>query len=288
MRSKAIVSLLLGALLLATASCLAATITPTVAAVNANGTNFAAVINSLNVESNWAKGQYVNWETGATITNGPISNWATDRATHCSGFAGAVSCIAGVPLLHAPFPNGAYSGTAYTSLFAAGYGKIFPNCATTSDSLLATKQGQWLANIAQAKLPVSSATSASPNNWVNVNAYTAQSYANQGYLCVVVYQSTTSGSSGHIAVIVPYQAGKVLGDYAGQSTAYTSLAVDGPFEAQSGGFNSSYTTVSRGFAPPDKASSQWFGYANPNNTVKFYLYYMAIDWSSVKVPTGVL
>ena len=208
--------------------------TPVTASVNQNGLSLASFLNSLNVENYWAKGAYVNWETGVTVT-GPISHWATDEATHCSGFASVVAAILNVPLLHPPFPSGTYNGVTYTSLFANTYGSTFSNITATSDSLLATKQGQWLANNAKTKIPAAPATTASPTNWVNIDAYQAQSYANQGYLAVVVYEATSASSSGHIAIIAPYQQGKTLGDYPGQSSAYTSLAVDGPYEAQSGG-----------------------------------------------------
>jgi len=264
----------------------AAATTTTVAAVNQSGTSLASFLNSLNVEQYWAKGQYVNWETGATVS-GKISDWATDDETHCSGFAGSVCAMLNVPLLHAPFPNGSYNGTTYTSLFAGSYGVTFPNITATSDSLLATKQGKWLANNAQTTVPGAPYTAASPRNWCAINAYQAQSYANQGYLAVVVYESANTSTPGHIAIIAPSQPGKTLGNYPGQMTAYTSLAVDGPYEAQSGGFNSSYTTVSRGFAPPGKTSSQWFGAGSPKNTVKFYVYYMTLNASLEIAPTAV-
>ena len=285
---RSLLTAILIAAFLITASTLsfAAATTPTVAAVNQSGTSLASFLNSLNVEQYWAKGQYVNWETGATVS-GKISNWATDSETHCSGFAGSVCAMLNVPLLHAPFPNGTYNGTTYTSLFATSYGVTFPNITAKSDSLLATKQGTWLANNAQTTVPDTPYTSSSPKNWCAINAYQAQSYANQGYLAVVVYESSNTSTPGHIAIIAPYQAGKALGNYPGQTTAYTSLAVDGPYEAQSGGFNSGYTTVSRGFAPPGKASSQWFGAGSPKNTVKFYVYYMTISASLETAPTAV-
>ena len=252
-----------------------------VAAVNQNGTSLTSFLNSLNVEQYWAKGQYVNWETGATVP-GKISNWATDDETHCSGFAGSVCAMLNIPLLHAPFPSGTYNGTTYTS-----YGVTFPNLSAKSDSLLASKQGSWLANNAQTTVPKTPYNSSSPKNWCKIDAYQAQSYANLGYLAVVVYESANTATPGHIAIIAPYQAGKTLGNYPGQTSAYNSLTVDGPYEAQSGGFNSSYTTVSRGFAPPGQMSSQWFGAGSAKNTVKFYVYYMTILASLETAPAAV-
>lgn len=248
---------------------------------NQNGLKLAALLNNLHVENYWAKGQYVNWETGATIA-GPVLHWATDKATHCSGYASAVAAILNVPLLHPPFPSGAYA-----SLFANTYGETFRGLAASSDSLLANKQGNWLADHAQASLPAAPYTTASLNNWIHVNAFQAQSYADQGYFALAVYINPDPASPGHIAIIAPTQSGITIGDYPHKSSSYTSLAVDGPYEAQSGDLNSSYTTVSRGFAPFDGPSVEWFGVASSQDLVIFYLYDMPIDWDAVSIPQAV-
>jgi len=173
----------------------------------------------------------------------------------------------------------------YTSRFAATYGKAFDTLAATSDSLLADKQGAWLAENAQATVPAKPHTATSVKNWVRVNASQAQSYANQGYLALVVYGNPNPASPGHIAVIASNQPEAAIGDYPNKNTPYMSLAVDGPYIAQSGGFNSSYTTVSRGFAPPDGVSDQWFGADSSRNLVKFYVYYMPVDWDAIVMPS---
>ena len=251
-----------------------------------NGTRLANFLNNLHVEDYWAKGQYVDWETGTTVA-GPISHWATDKATHCSGFVSAVAAILAVPILHPPFPSGSEAGVTYTSLFANGYGRRYGELMAASDSLLADKQASWLENIARAAIPSSPYTTADPSDWVQVNAYQAQTYANQGYLAVAAYKSDNPSTPGHIAVIAPAQPGAALGNYPDKNVPYTSLEVDGPFEAQSGGFNSSYTTISRGFAPPNGPSDQWFGADSNKNTIKFFVYFMPIDWSAVIIPPAV-
>ena len=261
------------------ASCVAATSDNYyVAPVNADGVNLTKFINALNVEDHWAKGQYVNWETGATI-DGSAKHWATDKATHCSGYASAICALLNVPLLHPPFPP--------HGLYAAAYGVMFSDITAKSDSLLASKQSQWLLANANSGVPDAPFTVPNIRNWCRATAYQAQSYANQGFLAVVVYENSDSSKPGHIAVIVPYQPERMLGDYPGKSSDYTSLTLDGPYEAQSGGFNSSYTTVSRGFAPPKALSKQWFYAGSSKNQVRFYVYYMSIDWKSVSLPSAV-
>jgi hypothetical protein len=76
----------------------------------------------------------------------------------------------------------------------------------------------------------------------------------------------------------------MLGDRPARQTPYTSLAVDGPFEAQSGAFNSSYTTVSRGFSPGKGPSTEWFGADSDRNQVKFYFYDMSIHGNAATSP----
>jgi hypothetical protein len=241
----------------------------TVAPVNEDGVRLAGFLNRLQVERGWTAGQHVNWETGAALGR-PLPGWSTNTATHCSGYASAVAARLGVPFPHPPFP-------ADASLFADTYGKAFGRLATRTDALLANKQGEWLAIHARAVVPEAPCTTPSAGNWVHINAYQAQSYANQGYLAVAVRINPDPKKPGHIAIIAPAQPGAKLGDRPTRQTAYTSLAVDGPFEAQSGAFNSSYTTVSRGFSPAKGPSSEWFGADSDRNQVKFYVYYMPIQ-----------
>ena len=254
---------------------------------NLNGIKLANLLNSLHVENYWVKGKYVNWETGVDI-DGPVQHWATDSSTHCSGYVSSAAAILNVPLLHPPFPSGIHNGVAYTSLFASNYGQEFSNITATSDSLLANKQGIWLDDNAQEIIPLSPFTIACAKDWVHINAYQAQSFANQGYFTVVSYQNSNTSLPCHIAIIVPFQQETAISDYPNKNTAYTSLTIDGPYEAQSGSFNSSYTTVSRGFAPSNGPSVQWFGADSNKNSVKFYVYYMPINWSLVTIPMMVI
>lgn len=246
----------------------------TVVATNAQGQRLSAFLNSLEVETYWAKGHNINWETGAILPE-QIEPWATNEASHCSAYASSVCARLNAPILHTPFPSGTHNGVTYTSIFADTYGTEFSDITAESDSYLASQQAVWLGTYAQSSLPGEPATVASPKNWCIVDAYQAQSYANQGYLGIVVYKNPT-GEAGHIAIIAPEQSGVSLGDYPGKSTPYTSLEVDGPFTAQAGGLNSSYTTVSRGFI-----SQQWFGAESDKNLVKFYIYYAFIDIPSI-------
>jgi len=268
-----------------TASTESTTDTP-IASTNLNGIKLANLLNNLHVENYWVKGKYINWETGIDI-KGPVQHWATDSSTHFSGYVSSAAAILSIPLLHPPFPSGIHNGVPYTSLFASNYGQEFSNITATSDSLLANKQGMWLNDNAQEIIPLSPFTIASAKDWVHINAYQAQSFANQGYFTVVSYQNSNPSLPGHIAIIAPFQQQTAIGDYPNKNTAYTSLPIDGPYEAQSGSFNSSYTTVSRGFAPSNGPSVQWLGADSNKNLVKFYVYYMPINWNLISIPTGV-
>lgn len=239
-----------------------------VAPVNEEGARLAGFLNGLHVEDGWTTGQYVDWETGAVLSR-PLPVWAKNTETHCSGYASSVAVRLGVPLPHPPFPSEA-------SQLAESYGKAFRQLATRSDALLANHQGEWLARKARATLPDTPFTIASTDNWVHINAYQAQSCANQGYLALAVRVNPNPKKPGHVAIIAPAQPGARIGDRPARQSAYTSLAVDGPFEAQSGAFNSSYTTVSRGFSPRNGPSTEWFGANSDQNQVQFYVYYMAV------------
>lgn len=239
----------------------------TAASVTPAGAGLGAFLNGLQVEQGWAAGQYVNWETGAVLDH-PLPAWARNTETHCSGFASSVAARLGVPLPHPPFPA--------ASLFADTYGRTFRHLATRSDTLLANQQGEWLARNARSALPATPFTAAGAEDWVRVDPYQAQSCANQGYLALAVRINPNPKRPGHIAIIAPIQPGAGIGDRPGKQSPYTSLAVDGPFEAQSGAFNSSYTTISRGFSPRSGPSAEWFGADSRHNQVQFYAYYMAV------------
>jgi hypothetical protein len=239
----------------------------TVAPVTLAGTRLGAFLNGLHVEQGWTAGQYVNWETGAVLDH-PLPGWARNTETHCSGFASSVAARLGVPLPHPPFPS--------ASLFADTYGRAFRQLATRSDALLANQQGEWLARKARSTVPAAPFTAASEDDWIRVNAYQAQSYANQGYVALAVRINPNPKRPGHIAILAPIQPGAGIGDRPAKHSPYTSVAVDGPFEAQSGAFNSSYTTISRGFSPRSGPSAEWFGADSRHNQVRFYVYYMPV------------
>jgi hypothetical protein len=249
----------------------------TVAPVTEAGARLGKLLNGLYVEQGWATGQYVNWETGAVLDH-PLPAWAKNTKTHCSGFASSVAARLGVPLPHPPFPSA-------DSLFADTYGRAFRQLATRSDARLANQQGEWLARNGRATVPDTPFTIARATNWIQINAYQAQSYANQGYLTLAVRINPDANKPGHIAIIAPAKpTGARIGDRPAKQSPYTSLAVDGPFEAQSGAFNSSYTTVSRGFSPRSGPSTEWFGADSPQNQVKFYVYYMVVHEDTGTIP----
>lgn len=82
------------------------------------GRDLETLIDSLDVESKWAKGIHIAWFSGEP--NNPVAT--SETATHCSAFAAAVAERLGVPILRPP---------------------------VHAQSLLASPQHQWLQNEGQ-------------------------------------------------------------------------------------------------------------------------------------------
>lgn len=243
--------------------------------VTVHGKEYARFISHLNVEAYWKKGSYINWETGDSISTKQVF-WAINSGTHCSGFVSGVCALLDVPIPHPPFPSGVVE-----SLYQASYGVEYPSLSATSDRHLATKQGKWLEQNAYPYDALSPSMLSGKQEWLSVNAYQAQSFANCGYFTVAVYESVNS-RPGHIVIVVPFQAGKLI-----SNGPYTSFEINGPYEAQAGKINTSYTTISVGFAQEKNAPIRWYGANSSNNLVKFYVYDKKIDWQSVVIPQEV-
>jgi len=250
----------------------------TIVQTTKQGDEYTQFISKLNVEKYWEKGYYIDWESGQKIDE-KAPFWAINNGTHCSGFVSSVCAILNIPILHPPFPSGSIS-----SLFAEGYGNEFPNLSADSDRHLATKQGRWLEENAQKTFTKNPATKDASSNWVEVNSYQAQIFANQGFVVVAVYESRNS-KPGHIVLVVPFQKNRTVTSITGGTTQYESFEVNGPYEAQAGKLNSSYTTISIGFSKSGNAPIRWYGASSKHNLVKFYVYYKVINWSGVRVPT---
>lgn len=168
--------------------------------VTPNGSQLAAYLDSFQVQ-HWWPPVAVNWQTGSPNT--PVGTSGYNDfvvSTHCSSFTAAAANPLGIYILRDP--EHAWSNLAnaqdtwYPSAEGISYGWIgIPKTAT--------------------------------------NGVVAQSLANQGYLVIAVYLSTTG--SGHTAVIHPF------------SNTLASITAIGAMECQSGTYNFNLTNVSTGF-----------------------------------------
>ncbi len=116
--------------------------------ITGEGPALAAFLDSLDVETYWANGFWVDWLTGGVCANNSLPNSTSANASHCSAFAAAVATLLGVYILH--------------------------QSDTVSDVNLANNQANWLAT--------------HPMGWSRVLAGTnAQALANIGTLVVASY-----------------------------------------------------------------------------------------------------
>jgi hypothetical protein len=112
------------------------------------GPALSTFLDSLDVETYWANGLWVDWLTGGKCANNTLPNSTSANASHCSAFAAAVATLLGVYILH--------------------------QSDTVSDVNLANNQANWLAS--------------NPMGWSRVQYPTnAQALANIGTLVVASY-----------------------------------------------------------------------------------------------------
>lgn len=169
------------------------------------------VINSLNVEEKWQKGNVINCKTGETLLE-ETEKYASSklkRLTHCSCFAYAVSKALGLPnksLLPHPENDQEFIPT------------------------LSNKQAQWLE------------TEGVRNGWNYIktenrddNFIQAQKFANQGHFVVSIYKNVNPKRAGHIAVVIP------------SSKDMEKIKLEGPDIAQAGTNNFSSGSLKKGF-----------------------------------------
>ncbi|HJD59715.1 MAG TPA: hypothetical protein LFW20_03460 [Rickettsia endosymbiont of Omalisus fontisbellaquei] len=169
------------------------------------------VINSLNVEEKWQKGNIINCKSGETLLKETekYNSPKLKRLTHCSCFAYAASAAFGLPnksLLPHPESDKEFIPT------------------------LSNKQAEWLE------------TDGIKNGWNYVKAgnrddsfIQAQKFANQGYFVVSVYKNANPKRAGHIAVVVP------------SSKDIEKIKNEGPDTAQAGNINFSCNSLKKGF-----------------------------------------
>lgn len=145
------------------------------------------------------------------------------HATHCSAFVAAFAARLGVYVLRPP---------------------------AHGQNLLASAQFRWLEGTGE------------QSGWQQVNAVTAQTLANRGWLVLASFENPNPHRPGHIAVIRPSEKSMAL------------LLAHGPEEAQAGGINRLRTTVAHGFHFHPGA---W----EPGGagTIRFFAH--PVDWSHV-------
>ncbi|XVN40872.1 MAG: hypothetical protein RCO49_09125 [Rickettsia endosymbiont of Argas persicus] len=169
------------------------------------------IINSLNVEKKWQKGNVINCRTGETLLEETekYDSPKLKRLSHCSCFAYAASKALGLPnksLL--PHPEGDK--------------EFIP--------ALSNKQAEWLE------------TEGVKNGWSYIKTENrdegfiqAQKFANQGHFVVSVYKNANPRRAGHIAVVIP------------SSKDIEKIKLEGPDIAQAGTSNFSSGSLKKGF-----------------------------------------
>lgn len=169
------------------------------------------IINSLNVESKWQKGNIVNCKTGETLLEETekYNSPKLKRLTHCSCFAYAVSKALGLPN-KALLPH--------------------PENDTELVPALSNKQAEWLE------------TEGIKNGWNYIKTENredgfiqAQKFSNQGYFVIAIYKNANLKRAGHIAVIIP------------SSKDIEKIKLEGPDIAQAGTINFSCGSLRKGF-----------------------------------------
>jgi hypothetical protein len=222
------------------------------APITARARDFAAFVDSLDVENKWLPGVAVDWLTGEPTSLFTVL--PTD--THCSAFAAVVAKRVGIYLLQPPDHNPSllnqlgeeYLANAQSFWLNALYDPAAPSDPSVADeqidpNVITAAQAGW-ANVATLLAADSSAYQLELQ---------AQDLANAGYLVVASIlgnQNYTPGGPpppgpGHIVVLMP------------ANLSEADLTNRGPAEAQSGEVNSSFTHIETGFAghiPPPPAS----------------------------------
>jgi len=169
------------------------------------------IINSLNVEKKWQKGNVINCMTGETFLEETekYDPPKLKRLTYCSCFAYATSKALGLPnkaLLPHPENNKEFVPT------------------------LSNKQIEWLE------------TEGIKNGWNYIktenrdeNFTQAQKFANQGYFVLATYKNANPKRVGHIAVVIP------------SNKNIEKIKLEGPDIAQAGTNNFSSGSLKKGF-----------------------------------------
>lgn len=151
---------------------------------------------SLNVENLWIAGHHVNWETGEP--DKPESREGIK--THCSAFVASACERVGIYILRPP-----------------EHGQV----------LLSNAQYDWLYGKQSNK-----------EGWGEIKEnryYTAQQYANDGYIVIAAIKNKDDSKPGHIALIMPCEID------------VKTLADNGPELIQAGTENSNSISLKEGF-----------------------------------------
>ncbi|MFY9589557.1 hypothetical protein [Rickettsia endosymbiont of Halotydeus destructor] len=185
------------------------------------------IINSLKVEEKWQKGEIINCKTGEIIEQYTGEHKKTgSRLTHDGCFVYAVLSSLNISKNSLP-PH--------------------PELDTGFIPLLANKQADWYE------------TEGNKCGWSYIknkdredNFIQAQKLANQGYLVVATYKNINPKRAGHTAIVIP------------SDKDIEKIKKDGPDIAQAGTYNSSCSSLKKGFRNKKDVFK--------NNEIKFYYY----------------
>jgi hypothetical protein len=168
----------------------------------------------MDVEHLWLAGQHINWETGVADSPDATHN----VKTHCSAFVAATCKRLNIYVLRPP---------------------------DHAQGLLANAQYDWL------KTP-----EAAGKGWKAINEkdkyWTAQNYANTGYVVIAVCKNPDKHKPGHAALVMPAKL------------TLSELSETGPKLIQAGSKNYNCVSLKEGFK---HHITQW-----PENEIALYVY----------------
>ena len=170
---------------------------------------------SMNVENLWIAGHHIDWMTGIADRQ----NVTEGVSSHCSAFVAAACEIKNIYILRPP---------------------------EHSQILLANAQARWLPSAA-AK---SRGWHQIVNNSIIAIYFSAQQYANKGFVVVAVFKSPVENLPGHIALVRP------------SKISAQSLTDEGPSIIMAGTINHNLISLKMGFKNHIK---QW-----PNADIQFF------------------
>jgi len=140
---------------------------PCCGAITAQGNEFSAILDSMNVEKRWLAREHVDWKSGES--DRPPNYTGPGKSSHCSAFAAAVGERVYVYMLRPP---------------------------DHSEILLASAQAEWFHARAGDNAGWKPLLEPNPD-------IAAQQLANQGNLVVIVYESPDLHKPGHIVIVRP-------------------------------------------------------------------------------------